>query len=209
MNLNENFVITISRDIGSGGRTVGRILAEKLNTRFCDKTLIEALEKKFDLTAQRIEELKGKKDNWLASLMRNVSPVPSAKALGVAEEPYPEVTADEIYKAESAILKELAEEGSCVITGRSGFHIFRDHPNHLSVYITASPAFRLQRVMRKQGLSKEEAGTLIQKIDKARENYIQRHTGTSRYNARNYDLVLKADGHTEEQLADIILNYLA
>ena len=209
MNLNENFVITISRDIGSGGRTVGRILAEKLNTRFCDKTLIEALEKKFDLTAQRIEELKGKKDNWLASLMRNVSPVPSAKALGVAEEPYPEVTADEIYKAESAILKELAEEGSCVITGRSGFHIFRDHPNHLSVYITASPAFRLPRVMRKQGLSKEEAGTLIQKIDKARENYIQRHTGTSRYNARNYDLVLKADGHTEEQLADIILNYLA
>jgi cytidylate kinase len=209
MNLNENFVITISRDIGSGGRTVGRILAEKLNTRFCDKTLIEALEKKFDLTAQRIEELKGKKDNWLASLMRNVSPVPSAKALGVAEEPYPEVTADEIYKAESAILKELAEEGSCVITGRSGFHIFRDHPNHLSVYITASPAFRLQRVMRKQGLSKEEAGTLIQKIDKARENYIQRHTGTSRYNARNYDLVLKADGHTEEQLADIILKYLA
>jgi len=209
MNLNENFVITISRDIGSGGRTVGRILAEKLNTRFCDKTLIEALEKKFDLTAQRIEELKGKKDNWLASLMRNVSPVPSAKALGVAEEPYPEVTSDEIYKAESAILKELAEEGSCVITGRSGFHIFRDHPNHLSVYITASPAFRLQRVMRKQGLSKEEAGTLIQKIDKARENYIQRHTGTSRYNARNYDLVLKADGHTEEQLADIILKYLA
>ena len=209
MNLNENFVITISRDIGSGGRTVGRILAEKLNTRFCDKTLIEALEKKFDLTAQRIEELKGKKDNWLASLMRNVSPVPSAKALGVAEEPYPEVTSDEIYKAESAILKELAEEGSCVITGRSGFHIFRDHPNHLSVYITASPAFRLQRVMRKQGLSKEEAGTLIQKIDKARDNYIQRHTGTSRYNARNYDLVLKADGHTEEQLADIILKYLA
>lgn len=208
MNLNENFVITISRDIGSGGRTVGRILAEKLNTRFCDKTLIEALEKKFDLTAQRIEELKGKKDNWLASLMRNVSPVPSAKAFGVAEDPYPEVTADEIYKAESAILKELAEEGSCVITGRSGFHIFRDHPNHLSVYITASPAFRLQRVMRKQGLSKEESGTLIQKIDKARENYIQRHTGTSRYNARNYDLVLKADGHTEEQLADIILKYL-
>ena len=141
--------------------------------------------------------------------MRNVSPVPSAKAFGVAEEPYPEVTADEIYKAESAILKELAEEGSCVITGRSGFHIFRDHPNHLSVYITASPAFRLQRVMRKQGLSKEEAGTLIQKIDKARENYIQRHTGTSRYNARNYDLVLKADGHSEEQLADIILKYLA
>ena len=120
----------------------------------------------------------------------------------------PEVTTDEIYRAETEILRGLAEEGSCVIAGRSGFFVFKDHPNCLSVFITASEENRVKRVMKKQGLSEEQARDLIGKIDNARENYIKRYTGTSRYDARNYDLVLSADGHSEEQLADIILAYI-
>ena len=119
-----------------------------------------------------------------------------------------DVTTDDIYKAETEILLELANEGSCVIAGRSGFYVFRNHPNHLSVFITASDPNRIQRVMRKQNLTEESAIALIRDIDKKRENYIRRYTGTSRYDIRNYDLVLNADGHTEEQLADIILSYL-
>ena len=212
MNLKEPFVISVSREIGSGGHTVGRVLAEKLNTRYCDKNLIEALMKKFNLTASEVEKLKGEKKNWLADFFQYLSPVPSAKALGIGpsytEEFKIDVTTDDIYKAETEILKELANEGSCVVAGRSGFHVFKDHPNHLSVFITASDANRIQRVMKKQGLEEEEAIALVKNIDKARENYIQRYTGTSRYDARNYDLVLRADGHTEEQLADIILAYI-
>ena len=83
MNLKEPFVITISREIGSGGHTVGQMLAEKLDTRFCDKDLIRSLEKKFNLSMSAIEKLKGEKKNWLTDIINFLKPVPSAKALGV------------------------------------------------------------------------------------------------------------------------------
>ena len=212
MNLKEPFVITISREVGSGGHTVGRILAEKLNTRYCDKELVKALEEKFNLTASGIEKLKGEKKNWLADFIQFIAPMPSAKTLGVdpkyTQEFRLDITTDDIYKAEKEILEGMAAEGSCVIAGRSGFHVFRDHPNHLNVFITAPVANRIRRVMKKQDLKEESAAAVIESIDKARENYIQRYAGTSRYDARNYDLVINADGHTEEQLADLILDYI-
>ena len=119
-----------------------------------------------------------------------------------------DVTTDDIYQAETEILKELAHEGSCVIAGRSGFFVFKDHPNHLNVFIIAPEESRIRRVMEKQGLAEESAKALVKDIDQTRENYIRRYTGASRYDARNYDLVLNADGHTEEELADIILSYI-
>lgn len=66
MDPKEPFVITISREVGSGGHTVGKILSEKLNVRYCDKQLLEALKKQFDLSANAIENIKGKKKNRLA-----------------------------------------------------------------------------------------------------------------------------------------------
>ncbi|MBR5055943.1 MAG: cytidylate kinase-like family protein, partial [Bacteroidales bacterium] len=155
---------------------------------------------------------KGEKKNWLADFFQHVTPFSSAPMMGVdsqyTQEFKPEITTDDIYRAETEILKGMADEGSCVIAGRSGFFVFKDHPNHLNVFITASNGNRVKRVMKKQGLTEEQAGDLIKKIDKTRENYIERYTGTSRYDARNYDLVLNADGHSEEQLADIILSYI-
>ncbi len=212
MNLKEPFVITISREIGSGGHTVGRILAKKLNTFYFDKYLIESLEKRFNLTVSGIEKLKGEKKNWLADLIHTIAPIPSANKLGVdqryTQQFRMDVTTDDIYKAETEILKELTKEGSCVIAGRSGFYVLKDHPNHLNVFIIAPEENRIRRVMEKQGLTEESARALIKDIDQTRENYIQRYTGTSRYDARNYDLVLNADGHNEEELADIVLSYI-
>ena len=213
MNLNEPFVITVSREIGSGGHTVGQILADRLNTRYCDKNLVETLEDRFNLSIEEIEKRKGEKKNWLADFFQHITPFPLAKDMGAdaqfTQEFRRDVTTDDIYKAETEILLELANEGSCVIAGRSGFYVFRNHPNHLSVFITASDTNRVQRVMRKQNMTEEAATALINDIDRKRENYIRRYTGTSRYDIRNYDLVLNADGHTEEQLVDIILSYLA
>lgn len=213
MNLNEPFVITVSREIGSGGHTVGQILADRLNTRYCDKNLVETLEDRFNLSIEEIEKRKGEKKNWLADFFQHITPFPLAKDMGAdaqfTQEFRRDVTTDDIYKAETEILLELANEGSCVIAGRSGFYVFRNHPNHLSIFITASDSNRVQRVMRKQNMTEEAATALINDIDRKRENYIRRYTGTSRYDIRNYDLVLNADGHTEEQLVDIILSYLA
>ena len=212
MNTKEPFVITISREVGSGGHTVGSILAKKLDARYCDKLLLESLEKQFGLSASGIEKLKGEKKSWLADFIAKIAPVPSAKTLGI-ETKYTQdfridITTDDIFKAEVEILKGMAEMGSCVIAGRSGFFVFKDHPNKFNVFITASMPYRLERVMKKQNLGEESALALIKSIDEARENYIQRYAGVSRYDARNYDLVLTADGHTEEELADFILSFI-
>ena len=212
MNLKEPFVITVSREAGSGGHTVGAILAEKLGTRYLDNYLIKALEEKFKLTVSGIEKLKGEKKNWFADFAEFITPIPSARALNInsryTQEFRPGVSTAEIFKAESEILKGLAEEGSCVIAGRSGFFVLKDHPNHLKVFITAGKEYRTDRIMRKQGLSRNEAEALIDDLDAKRENYIKKYTGKSRSDLRNYDLVLKADGHNEESLAGLILDYI-
>ena len=67
---------------------------------------------------------------------------------------------------------------------------------------------RIQRVMTKQGLSREEAEKAIKKVDKMRENYVNKYTGTSRYDTRNYDLVITMDGKTEDEVADLIVKYI-
>ena len=213
MNTNENFVITISRELGSGGRTVGRKLAAALNVRYSDKELVEQLVQQFNLTTGGIEQLKGKKKNWISDFITFVAPVPKISMLVDTDSRYvqefrPDLTTDDVYKAEAEILKGIADEGSCVIAGRSGFFVFKDHPNRLNVFITAPDASRVRRVMEKQGLPEESATALIRDIDAARENYIRRFTGADRYDSRNYDLVINAAGHTEEQVADLILSYL-
>ena len=86
--------------------------------------------------------------------------------------------------------------------------MFRDHPNHLSILIQASMPFRVERIMRKQNMTEEEARKTIERVDKMRENYVKKYTGTSRYDTRNYQLVISADGKTEEQMADLIMQYI-
>ena len=69
-------------------------------------------------------------------------------------------------------------------------------------------AQRIERVMRKQGLSREDAEKAIKKVDKMRENYVNKYTGTSRYDTRNYDLVISMEGKTEDEAVDLILKYI-
>ena len=104
MNTKEQFVITISREIGTGGRTVGRLLAEKLGVRFCDKDLVNSLRERFGLTAYEIEKLKGETKNWLTDLFAKLNPSPVAIMNGDPSGAYfdnfdKEVTTDEIFQA--------------------------------------------------------------------------------------------------------------
>ena len=213
MNTNEKFVITISRELGSGGRTVGRKLAAALDVRYSDKELIGQLMKQFNLTASGIEQLKGKKKNWISDFITFVAPVPKVGMLVDTDSRYvqefrPDLTTDDLFKAETEILQSIADEGSCVIAGRSGFFVLKDCPNKLDIFITASRDKRIERVSRKQGFTPEQAGILIDDVDEGRENYIKRYTGTSRYDLRNYDLVLNMDTLTEDEAVDLILEYI-
>ena len=211
MNKNEQFVITINRELGSGGRTVGRKLAEKLGVPFYDKALVKALQAQYNLTVEEIEKLKGRKHSWWADVERILkldAGMGSNYYLPKKTDAPDLLTTDEMFKTETEILKGLAEEKSCIIAGRSGFHVFRDHPNHLSILIQASMDYRVARVARKQGMTEDEARKTIENVDAMRENYVKKYTGTSRYDTRNYQLVIAADGKTEEEIADIIMQYI-
>ena len=211
MNKNEKFVITINRELGSGGRTVGRLLAEKLGVPFYDKAVIKALQEKYNLTTVEIERMKGRKHSWWADVER-ILKIDGGMSMDYylpKKTDAPDLlTTDEMFKTETLILQDLAAEKSCVVAGRSGFHVFRDHPNHLSILIQASMESRVERVARKQGIAPEEARKIIDQVDKMRENYVKKYTGTSRYDTRNYQLVIAADGKTEEQMADLIMQYI-
>ena len=204
MNTSEKFVITISRELGSGGRTVGRKLAEALDVRYSDKELVHELMKRFNLTVSGIEKLKGEKKTW---------PVPKMSLLTGYDDKFvaefrPDVSSADIFKAESEILQAIASEGSCVIAGRSGFYVLRDCPNKLDIFITASREHRIERVSRKQNLTPEQAGILIDKIDKDRDTYIKNYAGVSRYDLRNYQLVLNMDTLSEDDAVELILSYI-
>ncbi len=208
MNKNEKFVITINREMGSGGRTVGRKLAEKLNVEFCDKALIRALTEKFSLSTEEIEKMKGRSHSWWRDLLNRLGEGQGMIPTGQIPTKLDIPTTEEIFKVETEILKGIAESASCVITGRSGFFVFRNEPNHLSILVQASMPHRIERVMRKQNMTEEEAIKTIEKVDKMRENYVQKYTNSSRYDTRNYDLVISADGKTEDEIVNLILQYI-
>ena len=211
MKLDEKYVITINRELGSGGRTIGKKLAERLGVPFYDKVLIQGLQEKYKLTTEEIERLKGQKHKWWADFKRSLKIMPSfaAPQLVSSHSAMPDfLITDDIFKSETEILKGIAEDESCVIAGRSGFYVLRDHPNHLSILIQASLEHRISRLVEKRGISQEEALKIIKKVDKARENYVKKYTGTSRYDTRNYDIVLNVDKHTEDEIVDLILQYI-
>ena len=206
MNKNEKFVITINREAGSGGRTVGSKVAEKLGVPFYDKALIQNLMEKYNLSVEEIESLKGRKHDWWSEFKRVVG-LEHTLTGSVVDNPDMYNAAD-IFRGEVEILKGIAESESCVIAGRSGFFVFEDHPNHLSILITAPYEQRIQRLMAKKGITEEEAKKVIQEIDTSRENYIKKFTGSTRYDTRNYDLVINMNGRSEDVIADMILMYI-
>ena len=203
MNTNSKFVITINRELGSGGRTVGRKLAEKLGVAFYDKAVIKSLEERYNLSAEQIENLKGQETGWWAEFKRKLTFSDAEYDLNQTG-----IETEDVFRAEAQLLKTIAHEESCVITGRSAFHVLRNHPNHLSILIQASMPSRIARVMKEQNMSEDEARKTIEKVDKMRENYVREFTGTSRYDTRNYQLVLCMDGMTEEAAVRIIMEYI-
>lgn len=203
MNLNSKFIITINRELGSGGRTVGRKLAEKLGVEYFDKAVIKALEERYNLTAEQIENLKGQETGWWAEFKRKMTFSETEYELNQTN-----IETEDVFRAETQILKALAKDQSCVIAGRTAFYMFREHPNHLSILIQASMLNRMERVAREQDMSKEQARLVIDKVDKMRENYVKEFTGTSRYDARNYHLVINMDDLTEDAAVELILTYI-
>jgi cytidylate kinase len=206
MNKNEKFVITINREVGTGGRTIGRKLAEKLSVKYCDKAIVDGLTQKFGLNIQRIEEIKAQKKSWWNDINNYYNTLVNSTSQPMEAE----VKLDNasMFETEKHILQEIATQTSCVIAGRTGFMIFREWPNHLNIFIQASMEHRVQRVMRRQNVSEKEAREIIAKLDASRETYIKKYEDTSRYDTRNYQLVISMDDLSEDDAVDVIMSYI-
>ena len=206
MKRNEKFVITINREVGSGGRTVGRILAEKLGVKYCDKAVIEGLTKKFGLSPERIEEIKAQKKSWWNDINNYYQTLVNSTSLPMDAEV--RLDNDTMFETEKRILQELATQSSCVVAGRTGFMVFREWPNHLNVFIQASMEHRIKRIMNRKNVTIEQARDIIAKMDATREAYIKKYEDTTRYDTRNYQLVISMDDLTENDAAEIIIDYV-
>jgi cytidylate kinase len=206
MNKNEKFVITINREVGSGGRTVGRKLAEELGVKHFDKAVIDGLTHKFGLSPERIEEIKAQKKSWWNDINNYYHTLVNSASQPMEAEVKLDNTT--MFETEKRILQELAAQTSCVVAGRTGFMVFRQWPNHLSVFIQASMEHRIQRVMHRQNVSEQEARDIIEKMDATREAYIRKYEDTSRYDTRNYQLVLSMDDLSEDDAVEVIKAYI-
>lgn len=206
MNKNEKFVITINREVGSGGRTVGSILAEKLGVKYCDKAVIEGLTQKFGLSPERIEEIKAQKKSWWNEINNYYQTLVSSASKPMDAEVV--IDSEKMFETEKHILQELAVQESCVIAGRSGFMVFRQWPNHLNIFIQASMDHRIKRIMSRRNATLEQAREIIEKVDTTREAYIKKYEDTTRYDTRNYDLVISMDDLSEEDAAELIIDYI-
>lgn len=213
MDLSNKYVITINRELGSGGKTVAKKLAEKLGVPFYDKAHLQSVEDKEGLSAEKIERLKEKKRTWWPDFKRIVE-LDGGFAVSIYDNlpnyAVPEKNdTDKKFRTEQEILKGIADAESCVVAGRCSFVTFKDHPNRLNIWIQSPMECRVERVMKKKGIaSRDEAEKFVKEVDQLCEDYSVRHTGASRYDTRNYDLVISMEGKTEDDAVNLILKHI-
>ena len=199
------FVIAINREFGSGGREIAYKLGELLNVNVYDRAILETLTSKFNLTVEEMQRIKAAKPNWWNEFCRFYQQFGAAGQGGYTPPEDREVTSQQIYLAETQILRDLASQESCIIIGRSGFHIFRNHPYAMRIFFIADRKARVKRVMEKFALDEDAASMRIDKTDEARETYTQAVAGVSRYDARNYDFVF----NVTQVPTDLVAQFLA
>lgn len=195
----EKKIITVSREFGSGGRTIGRIIAEKLNIPFYDKDLVEQIALESGFAPKFVEE--------------NGEHAPGASLFSYAFAPQgvPGVmnglsTADFLWNIQCSVILQLAEKGPCVIVGRNADYILKDHPEALHIYVHADMDFRADRIVRLYGESEKAPAARLQEKDKRRRLNYQHYTGRTWGQAQNYDLCLNSGVIGVEKCADIVVD---
>ena len=197
-----NIIITISRECGTGGREIACRLGEKLGLRVYDKTILESVSEKYNLTKQEIDRIKAKKINFWDDFCQFYR---QFDIIGDSYQPESrKVTSRELYYTESQIMRNLAAQESCIILGRCGYSVFRDNPNAVKIFIHADHDVRVRRIIATKGLDEKGAVEYIEEVDKARENFAKYFAGSSIYDTRNYDFSLNVGRLNTEDVATFL-----
>lgn len=181
-----HIIITISREYGSGGRYVGKLLAEKMGIPFYDKELIALSAKKSGLSEEYIAKIDEK--NTSAKFSNNND--------------------DRLFIAEAQIIKNLAQKESCIIVGRCADYILKDTPNVLKIFLYSDDKSKINRAITYYGIKKETAKRKIKTVNKEREKHYKYYTNQEWYNQNNYDLLMNVDKLGVEKTAESLYDYI-
>ncbi len=195
----EKKIITISREFGSGGRSIGREIANKLGIPFYDKELVDQIALESGFAPNFVEE------------HGEHSPGKSFLSYAFAHQGVPGVmnglsTADFLWNIQCSVILQLAQQGPCVIVGRNADYILKDREDALHVYIHADKEFRADRIVRLYGESEKSPEARLNEKDKRRRVNYQHYTGRNWGVSQNYDICLNSGKIGVEQCADIIVN---
>lgn len=191
-------IITISREFGSGGRTIGREVANRLGIPFYDKELVDQIALESGFAPTFVEE------------NGEHAPNRSRLAYAFAHQGVPGVmngmsTADFLWSIQCNVIMQLAEKGPCVIVGRNADYILKDRKDVLDVFIHANPEFRADRIVRLYGESEKKPEIRLNEKDKRRMINYQHYTGRVWGQATNYDLCLDSGTLGIEACVDLIV----
>ena len=195
----EKKIITISREFGSGGRTIGREVANRLGIPFYEKELVDqiALESGFapKFVEEHGEHAPGKSRLSYAFSHQGVPGIMNGLS-----------TADFLWSIQCNVILQLAEQGPCVIVGRNADYILKDRNDVLDVFIHADKEFRADRIVRLYGESEKSPMTRLAEKDKRRQINYEHYTGLSWGSAQNYDICLDSGRLGIENCVDIIVD---
>jgi CMP/dCMP kinase len=197
-------IITISRQLGSGGAYIGRQLAKKLSIVYANRGIITEAAKKFSVLEKDLVSRDEKICSFLQSFLQ-ISPFTQDAYIPPAVMPPGEY---ELFEAEAEIIENIAKKCSAVIMGRCGFHILRNVQNHVSIFLYGDISSRNYRLQKLYNLSEEEAGKMIAQKDKERAMYCRTITGKEWADARNYDISIDTSKVDIDKTVDLILHYL-
>ena len=197
----EKKIITISREFGSGGRTIGHQVAEALGIPFYDKELVEqvALESGF---APKFVEEHGEHSPGSTIFSYAFAPQGVHGVMNGLS------TADFLWNIQCSVILQLAEKGPCVIVGRNADYILKDRPDCLHAFIHADKEFRAERIVRLYGESEKSPQARLNEKDKRRKVNYQHYTGRSWGQAHNYDICLDSSKLGIETCTEILLKLM-
>ena len=192
-----NFCITISREYGSGGKYIAEQLAKRFKIKCYDNEILKTLAKKTKIDADVLSHLD--EESFLYDY---------AQAKGIAGKD--KTTASEqLFLAQSKIIEDLYNQGSCIIVGRCAESILSTFPNVFSIFVKAEDKnYKIKRKMKYEGLTREEAEAKIAKVDKQRASYYKKHTGKIWGEKKNYFMVIDTSETGIQQTIDKIEEYI-
>jgi cytidylate kinase len=206
MDTQQKFVITINRQFGTNGRQIATEIAQTLGVKLVDRQILSDLANKVDIPEEELTKMERKKPSFwerVTYYYRN-SPAmistPSVDLMGL--------TSSQLYKEQVDIMKSIADEESCVVVGRLGFEVFKNHPNHISIFMFSDIEDRILKVMEMYGITRAEAQKQIKKVDEAREEFTREFTGKERNDATNYDLAVNVSKWGEKGTFDLIMSLI-